>query len=290
MRHTRSLIRLTLAVAVALVWTVFYSSSSSAQKDRFGKPDTCRIVVTQDEKTNQVMASVSIFNDEDLAAMTLPFRYGNGKTPIKCDSIKFRKTRCEYFDMKTKLIDTLRQTMLIGLIADMSGNKPPMKKGDGEVARIYFTVHKGKKFQDFYMDTTLIKPFNLLKFVTPDVKGIYPAFDNSRALIKGGIPLVSPSEKKSEIPSKAGKEKEAKKSSLKQETLFEKKSRSLGIVIGTPADDVLAIRGKSPYPTKVVGEDANGLIVEWKYPDGIYIMRRSTIGGVTCYRVAEMKL
>jgi hypothetical protein len=213
MRHTRSFIRLILVVAVAWAGMVFYSSSSFAQRDAFGKSDTCRIVVFQDEKTNQVMASVSVFNDEDLAAMTLPFRYGNGKTPIKCDSIKFWKTRSEYFDAKTMLIDTLRQTVLIGLIADMSGSKPHLKKGDGEVARLYFTVPQKKKFQDFFMDTTWIKPFNLLKFITPDVKGVYPTFDNSKALIKGGIPLVTTSEKKSEIPSKAGKEKEAKKSS-----------------------------------------------------------------------------
>jgi len=204
MRHTHSFIRVTLAVAVALVWVIFYSSASFAQKDAFGKPDTCRIVVSQDEKSNQVTASIFVFNDEDLAAMTFPFHYGNGKTPIKCDSIRFWKTRTEYFSMKTELLDTLRQTVLIGLIADMSGKKPPLKKGDGEVARIYFTVAKNKKFQDFFMDTTLISPFNVLKFVTPDVKGIYPAFDNSKALIKGGIPLTT-SEKK--------KETEAKKSS-----------------------------------------------------------------------------
>ncbi len=217
MRDTRPFIRLTLAVFVTLLWVIFYSSSSFAQKDSFGKPDTCRIVVFQDEKTNQVVASVSVFNDEDLAAMTLPFRYGNGKSPIKCDSIRFWKARAERFDMKTELIDTVRQTVLVGLIVDMSGNQPPMKKGDGEVMRIYFSVPKGEKFQDFLMDTTWVKPFNVLKFVTPDVKGIYPAFDNSRALIKGGIPLVSTSEKKSEIPSKAAKETEVKKSSESEE-------------------------------------------------------------------------
>ncbi len=213
MRSTHSFIRLTLAVAVTLMWMALCSSSCFAQKDPFGKPDTCRIVIIQDEKSNQMMASVSVFNDEDLAAMTLVFRYGNGKSPIKCDSIRFWKTRTEYFAMKTELKDTVRQTVLIGLIADMSGNMPPMKKGDGEVAKIYFTISKGAKFQDFFMDTSWVKPFNVLKFVTPDVKGIYPAFDNSKALIKGGIPLISTSKKKAETPSKAGKEEEAEKSS-----------------------------------------------------------------------------
>ena len=78
--------------------------------------------------------------------------------------------------------------------------------------------------------------------------------------------------------------------SRKYETKFERKSREMGIVIGTPADDVTAIRGRPPYPTEVVGKDSNGLIIEWEYSDGIYVMRRWTIDGGTCYRVAEMKL
>jgi hypothetical protein len=159
-----------------------------AQKEPFGKPDTCRIVTFQDEKKNQVMASVSIFNEEELAAMTLPFRYGNGDTPIRCDSVQFDRTRVEYFQTKIQNIDTVKQTILLGLLPDFAGKKPPLKKGDGEVARIYFTLKEGAKFQDFFLDTTLIKPFNTLKFVTSEVKGIVPVFDNKKAMIKGGIP------------------------------------------------------------------------------------------------------
>lgn len=195
MRFRRPQVSATLAVLSALLCVILCSSSSFAQRDQFGKPDTCRIVVFQEEKSNQVMASVSVFNDEELAAMTLPFRYGDGKSPLRCDSIKFWDTRTMLFDMKTDLVDTARQAVLIGLIADMSGQKPPMKKGDGEVAKIYFTIPKGAKFQDFYMDTTWVRPMNVLKFVTPDVKSIFPVFDNSRALIKGGIPLPPPKEK-----------------------------------------------------------------------------------------------
>jgi hypothetical protein len=126
----------------------------------------------------------------------LAFRYGNGKSPVKCDSVRFWNTRSQFFDMRTERIDTVKQTVLIGLIADMSGNNPPMEKGDGEVARIYFTLPQGEKFQDFVMDTTWIRPFNVLKFVTPDVKGIYPEFDNSKATIRGGIPIPPPEEVK----------------------------------------------------------------------------------------------
>jgi hypothetical protein len=199
-------------VFASLLYVIFCPSTSFAQKDSFGKPDTCRIIVFQEENSNQVMASVSVFNDEELAAMTLPFRYGDGKTPIKCDSIKFWDTRTMFFDMKTELIDTVRQAVLIGLIADMSGQRPPMKKGDGEVAKIYFTIPKGAKFQDFYMDTTWVRPMNLLKFVTPEVKSVYPAFDNSKALIRGGIPLPPPTKKQEENEAEkaSGPEKEGK--------------------------------------------------------------------------------
>ncbi len=79
------------------------------------------------------------------------------------------------------------------------------------------------------------------------------------------------------------------KSSTSQETTFERKSRGMGITIGTPADEVLAIRGKA-LTVEVMGKDASGLIVEWEYSDGIYVMRRYEINGVICYRVAEMKL
>ena len=211
MRDTHFLSRLTVTVAFLLAGIILYSSSSFAQTDPSGKPDICRIVVSQKEKSNQVIASVSVFNDEELAALTLPFRFGNGKSPIRCDSVRFRGTRTEDFAWKTQLIDTVLQTVLIGLISDMSGTKPPLKKGDGEVAKIYFTIPKDQKFMDSFIDTTWIKPFNVLKFVTPDVKGIYPAFENSKALIKGGIPITSSGEKKSDVQSKEGKEAEAVK-------------------------------------------------------------------------------
>jgi hypothetical protein len=194
---------------IILVAMLTFSCFASAPRDRIGKTDTCRIVTFQDENSNQVMASVSVYNDEDLTAMTLPFTYGNGSTPLICDSVKFSKTRVEYFDMKTQLNDSTEQTILIGLIADLSGNKPPLKRGDGEVARIYFTLKKGAKFQDFFLDTTTIKPFNMLKFVTPKVEGIYPAFDNTEAMIKGGIPMESPIEEKAKTEEENSSQKDS---------------------------------------------------------------------------------
>lgn len=197
--------RLCLVWVMLLVGFTLYASPAFSQRDTFGKPDTCRVVVSQDKDGNQAMASVSVYNDEELAAMTIPFRYGTGTSPIRCDSVRFRNTRTEEFDMKTQLVDTVRQTVLIGLVADMSGQKPALAKGDGEVARIYFTLPKNTKFQDVLIDTSWVRPFNVLKFVTPDVKSVFPVFDNSRGMLKGGIPIPPPQEEKSESPAE-GKE------------------------------------------------------------------------------------
>ena len=65
-------------------------------------------------------------------------------------------------------------------------------------------------------------------------------------------------------------------------------SRKGPIYVGMPADDVHDILGKGTG-TRVVGRDANGLIVEWYYPDAIYTMKLWTEDGITCYRVASIQ-
>ena len=153
-------------------------------EDKFGKPDTCRITVEQAKKDHKAMATVTLFNDEKLAAMTIPLRFGDGKTPIYCDSVSFTKTRVDYFQLKSALIDSVNQTVLIGLIADLSGKIPALSKGEGDVAYVYFTMKKGAKMGGVSIDTTFIKPSNTLKLVTENVKDIIPLWDNKMGQIK----------------------------------------------------------------------------------------------------------
>jgi hypothetical protein len=210
MRERQRFIRLASLLVGVLAWMMMVFAAFAVEgDDPFGKPDTCRIAVEQDQKTGQGVIHVSVFNDENLAALTLPFSYGDGKSPVRCDSVRFRNTRSESFDMITANIDTVAQTVLIGLIADMTGRKPPMEKGDGAVATIYFTFPANQRFHDFVMDTTWVRPFNLLKFVTPDVKAVYPEFDNSQALLRGGIPIRAPEKPKEgeDPPEKKAEEK-----------------------------------------------------------------------------------
>jgi hypothetical protein len=63
---------------------------------------------------------------------------------------------------------------------------------------------------------------------------------------------------------------------------------SHGVEIGTTADKVLAIRGKAISSIQV-GQDSQGLVIEWTYPDVVYTMVRWELNGITTYRVWEIK-
>jgi len=62
-----------------------------------------------------------------------------------------------------------------------------------------------------------------------------------------------------------------------------------GVQKGMAADDVLEVWGKA-LRTEVVGEDTQGLIVEWVYADAVLVMARRTADEVTCYRVIQIRL
>jgi hypothetical protein len=198
------------ALTIILAMMLMFSCFATAPKYRPIKPNTCRIVTFQEEGSSQVMASVSVSNDQGLAGLTLPFRYGDGNSPITCDSVSFSDTRVEYFELKTQRIDTVEQVILLGLIPDFVGKKPPLERGYGEVARIYFTMKRGPRFQDYLLDTTTIRPYNKLKFVGPEVSGIYPAFDNTEALIRGGIPMRPRIDQEAKTEEKTGEKSSEK--------------------------------------------------------------------------------
>jgi hypothetical protein len=63
---------------------------------------------------------------------------------------------------------------------------------------------------------------------------------------------------------------------------------SHGIEVGMTSDEVLAIR-REPISIVQVGQDSQGLIVEWTYPDLVYTMRLWELDGINAYRVWEIK-
>ena len=54
--------------------------------------------------------------------------------------------------------------------------------------------------------------------------------------------------------------------------------------LGTPADSILKYRGRARI-VRQRGSDAQGLLVEWAYPDAVYVIGRRESQGITAYRV-----
>lgn len=118
---------------------------------------------------------VQMVNPGPVAAVTLPFRWGNGRAPYRIDSADYAGLRTEYFALKTYYVDSTKQTVLIGLISDMGAGFPPLEAGGGGIARLYFSSKRGAAAAPS-IDTTFIPPGNTLRIVTPDVKAIRPLF------------------------------------------------------------------------------------------------------------------
>jgi len=181
------------ALTIITIFLLGGVSFVSAEKENTGtKMDTCRIEIKMDEKNNKAVAEVYIVNTKATTAFTVPLRFGNGKSPIICDSISYKGTAVENFAVRAGNIDSTQQTLLVGLIADISGSGLTLKEGSNLVARIYFTLTNTKQTTEIVLDTCTYKPQNDLKMVyrvmkkgeKPRIKDVVPIFDNRNARIK----------------------------------------------------------------------------------------------------------
>jgi len=149
------------------------------QKIDHGKVDTCSIEFSQ--KKDKIIAKVNISNDQVLAGAAIPLKYGNGKEPLQVDSVSFAKTRTEGFAWKhartndSVMVNDSLQAVLISLIANLGGAQPPMEKGKGAVANIYFTLKTNKPYE-VQIDTTHLPPNNTLMFVDSEAQVVPLAF------------------------------------------------------------------------------------------------------------------
>lgn len=143
--------------------------------DAYGNVDTIRVEIGPISERHW-LATVYLANDENLAAMTLPFRWGPRHGFYRLDSASYARTRTEKFAVKTFHPDSVKETILIGLISDIGRGLPPLPAGSGPIARLYFTNLK-PTVKPLALDTTFILPHNVLQMVTPDVASVYPAFE-----------------------------------------------------------------------------------------------------------------
>jgi len=168
MKFTKPLI---LAVMMLLV----LSAGLMAQEDKYGKVDTIYAEPYQIDAKNWAI-NVSMFNDEEILAISVPLIFKAGKTAIVADSTIFKGGVAEEFRVKHARVDTAAQCVTIGLIADVGVSVPPIPPGKGRVATIFLSALDKSDFKLTYVDSTTTPPGNNLQLVTPPTEGIVPAF------------------------------------------------------------------------------------------------------------------
>jgi hypothetical protein len=167
----------------ASVLIVLFAVALLAQNkpvDPYGKADKAEVVVRQ-VKPNHFVFELGWENDEKLAAMTFPLIIKGKSFKMHYDSVSW-KGRAEYFAVKSvHPVDSLQQ-VLVGLLADINGNNPPLIEGKGILAKLYFTAEPATKKAvidvcEIMVDTTTVEPSNTLYAVIPDGTGtVHPSY------------------------------------------------------------------------------------------------------------------
>jgi len=141
-----------------------------AQVDKAGAIDTMYLEPYQIDAKNWAV-NVSLFNDEDIIAISLPIIFSSGKTKIVSDSTIFKGGRADHFGVKIARADTAAQCVTIGLVWALGGTVPPIAPGTGRIATIFISALDGSDFSaPLTIDTTTTNPSNSLQMVMPSME------------------------------------------------------------------------------------------------------------------------
>jgi len=160
---------------LSIVMLLLMSLPAMAQKDSFGKVDTILAESYKIDDTNWAV-NITVFNDEEILALSLPLKLDAGKTKVFADSTVFKGGRADHFRVKNSRSDTVTQCVTIGLINDIGVSVPPMSPGRGRVATIFVSSIDGGEIDYLNVDTTTTPPGNIMQMVKPKVDEIIPAF------------------------------------------------------------------------------------------------------------------
>ncbi len=114
-------------------------------------------------ENNLVTVPLEISNKDNLTALDIPLSFSEGVT---LKEVSFEGTRVDYFDMKIASIDNEANTVLIGLLPQMSRvAKPDLKAGTGPVANLIFEVNDPSVKDISIEAVTFEEPNHRLTFV-----------------------------------------------------------------------------------------------------------------------------
>jgi hypothetical protein len=179
-------ILLALAVGVSLM--------SLAYAKDVGKRDVLRLsdVVLED---GEYKVAVHVINDEELAALDVPLRYGQPGDPIELVRVDFSQ-RVADWDFTHAAIDNQNKTVILGLISELIGTRQNADlkvsaQGQTKIADLVFKVDG--EFEASFETFTTERPGHELTFIynqdvdgKPTVKSIAPDFEVN-AEFKGSV-------------------------------------------------------------------------------------------------------
>lgn len=165
------------AVTSSGVWA--QPAASSADAEQLSASDTVMVTVRPGVGKNQLQLDVFVVNSDSVAGLPMPFRVVAEGAKLSFDSVSYEGGRTEYFQLKTQNADTSNQTVLLGLIADLSGSKPPLAPGRGKALSIFYTADRPIKPEQLNVGPVILPPANKLEFnIFKDgtVTGVRPTF------------------------------------------------------------------------------------------------------------------
>jgi hypothetical protein len=129
----------TIMLAVAVAALGLQAAVASDQGNR----DILRLTDTRNEN-GEFKVAVQVVNDQDLAAMDIPLRFGQPGDPIRLDRVEWAP-RVEDWDFTHAAIDNENKTVIIGLISELVGVRPnanlkAASQSDSKVADLVFKV------------------------------------------------------------------------------------------------------------------------------------------------------
>lgn len=145
------------------------------------------------KEVGTITVPLNITNEANLAAIDIPLHFSEGVT---LKAVTFENTRTEYFDLKIANINNEDNTVVIGLLPQMSSTyKPTLAAGTGPVANLVFEIDNAAVEEITLEAIQLENPGHFLCFVYQDnIDGVTqtrverPEFESVTVALSGVAP------------------------------------------------------------------------------------------------------
>lgn len=155
-------------IVVFFVTMTILCASAFAQDAN--QPDSLIIGPVQIERGSSAAIKIEFFNDQKLAAITIPLRViGEG---LRIDSVSFSGSRVEYLRTRPITIGRDGQFTVFGAICMLENYISP---GKGLLATLYVHASDSAQLGSCYIDTTTIGPATIL-FTKTNSVSLVPRF------------------------------------------------------------------------------------------------------------------